>query len=108
MFIIDYTITMFTVTLLAQKGGVGKTSLALTLAVLADLQGATVGVVDADPSANATEWNRARQKRQDKKTPAFASAATPKSSAPPSTWLVLMAWTGSSLTPVLVLRSYPP
>lgn len=68
---------MFTVALLAQKGGVGKTTLALTLAVLAELEGESVGILDADPSANATDWNKARQKHQ-KSSPPLASVASPE------------------------------
>jgi chromosome partitioning protein len=62
---------MCTVTLLAQKGGVGKTTLALSLAVLAskNLRGPSrnlrpmVAFIDTDPSQNATEWLAARRAR---------------------------------------------
>ena len=47
--------------MLAQKGGAGKTSLALALAVAADTAGQTVVVLDADPQASACRWRDRRQ-----------------------------------------------
>ena len=47
--------------LLAQKGGAGKTSLALALAVEAGGAGKTVIVLDADPQASACRWRDRRQ-----------------------------------------------
>ena len=44
------------VTLLAQKGGTGKTSLALLLAVHAEATGQTAAVIDIDPQATACRW----------------------------------------------------
>ena len=52
---------MQVVALLAQKGGVGKTSLALALAVEAVGEGHTVVVLDADPQASACSWRDRRQ-----------------------------------------------
>ena len=49
------------VALLAQKGGAGKTSLALALAVEAGGAGKTVIVLDADPQASACRWRDRRQ-----------------------------------------------
>ena len=46
--------------LLNQKGGVGKTTLALNLAALWAAQGRRVTVVDADPQASALDWAQAR------------------------------------------------
>lgn len=70
---------MFTVAVLAQNGGVGKTTLAVTLAVLAELEGLTSGVVDADPSANAFGWHQRRVRVTGKTTPPFAVASSPES-----------------------------
>ena len=47
--------------LLAQKGGAGKTSLALALAVEAGDAGKTVIVLDTDPQASACRWRDRRQ-----------------------------------------------
>lgn len=67
---------MYTVALLAQKGGVGKTTLALSLAVQAELAGKRAGVVDADPQASASGWFLTR-KGHGKGTPLVAAAADP-------------------------------
>lgn len=48
------------VALLNQKGGVGKTTLALHLAGQWARQGARVTVVDADPQGSALDWSQAR------------------------------------------------
>ena len=47
--------------MLAQKGGTGKTTLCLHLAVLAAEQGRSAAVVDIDPQASASAWHRRRQ-----------------------------------------------
>ena len=51
---------MKTVCLLAQKGGTGKTTLCLHLAVLAGELGHDAAVVDIDPQASASAWRRRR------------------------------------------------
>ena len=51
---------MRTVCLLAQKGGTGKTTLCLHLAVLASELGRDAAVIDIDPQASATAWRRRR------------------------------------------------
>ncbi|MGB5743794.1 MAG: ParA family protein, partial [Sedimenticolaceae bacterium] len=52
---------MKTVCLLAQKGGTGKTTLCLHLAVLAAELGRRAEIVDIDPQASASAWRRRRQ-----------------------------------------------
>ncbi len=49
------------VALLNQKGGVGKTTLALHLAGEWARQGARVMLVDADPQGSALDWSQVRQ-----------------------------------------------
>jgi len=52
---------MKTICLLAQKGGTGKTTLCLHLAVLASELGRNASVVDIDPQASASAWKRRRE-----------------------------------------------
>jgi chromosome partitioning protein len=52
---------MRTICLLAQKGGTGKTTLCLHLAVLANELGRNAVILDIDPQASSSAWRRRRQ-----------------------------------------------
>jgi chromosome partitioning protein len=47
---------MKTIAIVSQKGGSGKTTIAVHLAVCAELAGKTAAIVDLDPQASALEW----------------------------------------------------
>jgi chromosome partitioning protein len=66
---------MYVVAFLAQKGGVGKTTLAVTLAVQACLVGESAGVIDADPQATASGWAMARARTKGPDAPPPVAAA---------------------------------
>jgi chromosome partitioning protein len=54
-------VSMHTVAIISQKGGVGKTTLALHLAVAAERDGKSTVLVDLDPQASATTWKDLRR-----------------------------------------------
>jgi chromosome partitioning protein len=54
---------MATVAVISQKGGAGKTTLALNLAVAAHAAGRVSLVFDTDPQATASQWAAWRQDR---------------------------------------------
>lgn len=51
---------METVAVISQKGGSGKTTTVVNIAVAAQDAGKSVLVIDLDPQASATHWHRAR------------------------------------------------
>jgi chromosome partitioning protein len=51
---------MYTIALINQKGGCGKTTVALSLAVAFQQAGQPTVILDLDPQASATEWHDAR------------------------------------------------
>jgi chromosome partitioning protein len=58
------------VAIVSQKGGAGKTTLAVHLAVAAELSGKSCVIVDLDPQASATSWKDMRSSE----TPSVVSA----------------------------------
>jgi len=62
---------MRVVAIMAQKGGAGKSTLALHLAVLAQQEGERVLLIDTDPQRSAGDWWRAR----DADTPEMVEAS---------------------------------
>ena len=61
---------MIIVAVLSQKGGAGKTTIALNLGLAAELDGKTAAIVDLDPQASITQWGDSRSNN----TPAVVSA----------------------------------
>jgi len=61
---------MFKISLIGQKGGTGKTTVALGLAVAAFRAGKVVAVIDLDPQASASNW----KDRRTEDSPAVVSA----------------------------------
>ena len=49
------------IALISQKGGAGKTTLAIALAVAAERAGVTSVLVDLDPQASAAQWSDLRE-----------------------------------------------
>ena len=52
---------MLTIALISQKGGSGKTTLAINLAIASELAGHPAVVVDLDPQASAAAWADSRE-----------------------------------------------
>ena len=65
---------MFTVSLVSQKGGAGKTTLAVGLAVAHELTGGSAVVIDLDPQGSAGLWSDLREADR----PVVAAAHAPR------------------------------
>ena len=64
---------MLTVAVISQKGGTGKTTVSINLAVAGGLAGCSTVVVDLDPQASATAWHDQREQERPLVVPAQAS-----------------------------------
>ena len=53
---------VYTLTLIAQKGGTGKTTLAINLSVAAEIGGWRTAILDLDPQASAAGWGDQRER----------------------------------------------
>lgn len=67
-------VAVHVIAVISQKGGAGKTTLSLSLAVAAHLDGLSVVVVDLDPQSSAAMWGDARQED----APVVVSAHAPR------------------------------
>ena len=54
---------MKTIAIISQKGGSGKTTIALHLAVASARAGRNTAVIDLDPQASAANWSDRRRSR---------------------------------------------
>lgn len=52
---------MKTIAIVSQKGGAGKTTLALHIATAAEAAGLSAAIIDLDPQASAAGWGDSRQ-----------------------------------------------
>jgi chromosome partitioning protein len=64
---------MWTVAVISQKGGAGKTTLAIHLAVSAQASGLTAAIFDLDPQATAETWGQWREEKPPEVVPAKAA-----------------------------------
>lgn len=51
---------MKTLAIISQKGGSGKTTIAVHLAICAERQGKKIALIDLDPQASSFKWNESR------------------------------------------------
>ncbi|NCR19528.1 MAG: AAA family ATPase [Microcystis aeruginosa LL13-03] len=68
---------MFTISVIGQKGGTGKTTVAVGLAVAIARTGKTVAVIDLDPQASASNWKDRREDENPTVVSAQASRLRP-------------------------------
>ena len=64
---------MYTIAVISEKGGVGKTTIALDLAVTATRKGHSVAVLDVDQQATASKWTDRRSEERPWVVPTHAA-----------------------------------
>lgn len=67
---------MKTIALLAQKGGVGKTTLTIHLAVQAQLLGSKAALIDIDPQGSLRHWAERREQQREAEEPQVFQCST--------------------------------
>lgn len=87
---------MKTIAIISQKGGAGKTTVAIHLAVAAELHNLKTAIFDLDPQASATSWADKREK----KTPVVVSAQAGRLP-------VLLEQASSQLADLVIIDSAP-
>jgi len=65
---------MTTIAIVSQKGGSGKTTLAVNLAAAAEASGEIALIIDTDPQATASQWRAWRSDR----SPEVIDSAPPR------------------------------
>ena len=63
--------------LVSQKGGSGKTTLAIHLAIAAQLKGEVVSIIDLDPQRSAEQWADMREARTGSDEPTVVHGTAP-------------------------------
>ena len=82
---------MYTVVLIAQKGGTGKTTLALSLAIAAMQDGLETLIIDLDPQGTSCNWSDRREAESPlvlDAQPGRLSKALKKAPLPPLTGVI--------------------
>ena len=69
---------MNTIAIISQKGGAGKTTIALHLAVSSTRAGRNTAIIDLDPQASAASWGDRREAALPVVLSAHASRLTPE------------------------------